>query len=57
MFWGFVIMALILSGVGLFGRIFMGFSMLITIFLFLFAGLVLAFGFLLLLMSVVPMVV
>lgn len=56
MFWGFVIMALILSGLGLFGRIFMGFSMLVTIFLFLFAGLVLAFGFLLLLMSVAHMV-
>lgn len=55
MFWGFVVFALILGGMGLLGRIFMGFNMFVTVMLFLFGGVVLAFGLLLLLVSIVAM--
>lgn len=51
MFWDFVILAMILFGLGLFGRIFFNMALIATIFLFLFGGLVLLVGFLILTMS------
>lgn len=45
MFWDFVILAMILFGIGLVGRAFFNLALISTIFLFLFGGLVILMGF------------
>ena len=51
MFWEFIVLALILVGIGLFGRIFFNLALIAAIFLFLFAGLVVLIAFVILTMS------
>ncbi len=55
MFWDFVILAMILFGIGLFGRIFFNMALIVTIFLFLFGGLVILMGFAIFTMSLALM--
>ncbi|MBQ8662263.1 MAG: hypothetical protein IJ471_00235 [Eubacterium sp.] len=55
MFWDFIILALILVGIGLFGRIFFNMALIATIFMFLFAGLVIIIAFFFLTMSLALM--
>lgn len=55
MFWDFIVLAMILVGIGLFGRIFFNMALIATIFLFLFAGLVVLLAFLVLTMSLALM--
>lgn len=51
MFWELIVVALVLIGMGIFGRIFFDMHLVACIFLFLFAGLAVAFAFLLLTIS------
>lgn len=55
MFWDFIILAMILFGVGIFGRIFFNMALIATIFLFLFGGLVILMAFVILTMSLALM--
>ena len=55
MFWDFIILAMIMFGLGIFGRIFFNIAKIAVIFLFLFGGLIVLMAFLILTMSLALM--